>query len=83
MNNLLDYEKVEKYFGEQEDDINMDSVDGEVKKDVSINDVVIVLKKFLESSNYAEFDLRLKILKSFEQYLCLLNVEDTRKKCNY
>uniref|UniRef100_A0A182T428 Uncharacterized protein n=1 Tax=Anopheles maculatus TaxID=74869 RepID=A0A182T428_9DIPT len=42
---------------------------------VTIADVIKVLKQFMESSNYAEYGLRLRVMKSFEQYLHYLDEE--------
>ncbi|XP_058826762.1 midasin [Topomyia yanbarensis] len=76
LGNLLDYRKVERYFGEDEL-LDEDEVeDGKVQ----IADLIHVLKQFMESSNYAEFTSRLRILKSFEQYLMYLNYDDNRRK---
>ncbi|XP_065084393.1 midasin [Ochlerotatus camptorhynchus] len=76
LGNLLDYRKVERCFGEQELLDEEEVEDGTVK----IEDLIHVLKQFMESSNYAEFTTRLRVLKSFEQYLMYLNFEDNRKK---
>ncbi|XP_058456556.1 midasin [Malaya genurostris] len=78
LGNLLDYRKVERYFGQDEllDDDDDESKDGKVQ----ITDLIHVLKQFMESSNYAEFTTRLRILKSFEQYLMYLNYDDNRRK---
>ncbi|XP_050076078.1 midasin [Anopheles maculipalpis] len=77
LNHLLDYNKVEKCYGEQElldeeeelEDVEMASAG------VTIADVIKVLKQFMESSNYAEYGLRLRVMKSFEQYLHYLDEE--------
>nr|XP_019536538.2 midasin [Aedes albopictus] len=76
LGNLLDYRKVERCFGEQELLEDEEVEEGTVK----IDDLIHVLKQFMESSNYAEYTTRLRILKSFEQYLMYLNYEDNRKK---
>ncbi|XP_021695635.1 midasin [Aedes aegypti] len=76
LGNLLDYRKVERCFGEQELLEEEEVEEGTVK----IDDLIHVLKQFMESSNYAEYTTRLRILKSFEQYLMYLNYEDNRKK---
>ncbi|XP_031637557.1 midasin [Contarinia nasturtii] len=65
---LTDFEAVEKYFGEGEIDIDAENGQQTGSK-LRTADVVSVLKQFIESSNYGEFDLRMKILKSFEMYL--------------
>ncbi|XP_039434642.1 midasin [Culex pipiens pallens] len=77
LGNLLDYRKVERCFGEDE---LLEEDDQVEEGTVKIEDLVHVLKQFIESSNYAEFANRLRILKSFEQYLMYLNFEDNRKK---
>ncbi|XP_062552715.1 midasin [Armigeres subalbatus] len=76
LGNLLDYRKVERCFGEQELLEEEEVEEGTVKSE----DLIHVLKQFMESSNYAEYTTRLRILKSFEQYLMYLNYEDNRKK---
>lgn len=63
---LTDFKAVEKYFGEGE--IDVDNADQNAPKLRTI-DVISVLKQFIESSNYGEFELRMNILKSFELYL--------------
>ncbi|XP_049297646.1 midasin [Anopheles funestus] len=76
LSHLLDYNKVEKCYGEQElldeEEEEMEDVDA---SGVTIQDVINVLKQFMESSNYAEYGLRLRVMKSFEQYLHYLDVE--------
>lgn len=65
---LTDFKAVEKYFGEGE--IDVDAQNGqESGPKLRTTDVISVLKQFIESSNYGEFDLRMTILKSFELYL--------------
>uniref|UniRef100_A0A182JR05 Midasin n=1 Tax=Anopheles christyi TaxID=43041 RepID=A0A182JR05_9DIPT len=74
LSHLLDYNKVEKCYGEQEllDEEEMQEVED---SGVTIEDVIKVLKQFMESSNYAEYGLRLRVMKSFEQYLHYLGEE--------
>ncbi|ETN67266.1 midasin [Anopheles darlingi] len=72
---LLDYKKVEKCYGEQEIlDNEEETGQSEDTSDgsVSIEDVIRVLKQFIESSSFAEYATRLRVMKSFEQYLSLL-----------
>ncbi|XP_055630736.1 midasin [Toxorhynchites rutilus septentrionalis] len=76
LGNLLDYRKVERCFGEDELLEEEQPEEGTVK----LEDLVHILKQFMESSNYAEFTTRLCILKSFEQYLVYLKFDDNRKK---
>lgn len=73
---LTDYKSVEKCFGENEIDTNAEEP-AVVKDKIKSSDVVAVLKQFIESANYAEFGLRMKILQSFEFYLQYLNVPQT------
>lgn len=69
---LTDFKAVEKCFGDEE--INTETAaDTPVKSKVKSSDVINVLKQFIESSNYAEFGLRMRILRSFEFYLQHLN----------
>ncbi|XP_053677442.1 midasin [Anopheles nili] len=77
MNHLLDYDKVEKCYGEQEllDEDDDENVGESAQSDVTIEDVIKVLKQFMESSNYAEYGLRLRVMKSFEQYLHYVDEE--------
>ncbi|XP_053661924.1 midasin [Anopheles marshallii] len=75
LGHLLDYNKVEKCYGEQElldEEEEMQNAD---ESGVTIQDVIKVLKQFMESSNYAEYGLRLRVMKSFEQYLHYLGEE--------
>ncbi|KFB51623.1 hypothetical protein ZHAS_00019697 [Anopheles sinensis] len=78
LSTLLDYNKVEKCYGEQEilDDEEEEALDGSEDPAVTIDDIVKVLKQFMESSNYAEYSTRLRVMKSFEQYLCQLQQEE-------
>jgi midasin len=63
--NELDFIQIEKDF------VSEDATDDKLKstKNVSLQSLTNVLKQFIESSNYAEFDLRMGLLKSFEIYL--------------
>lgn len=63
---LVDIKEVEKRFAS-------DDVVEEVPKvgKISLAAVIKVLRQFMESSNYAEFQLRMKMLKAFENYLRL------------
>ncbi|XP_040154882.1 midasin [Anopheles arabiensis] len=78
LSHLLDYNKVEKCYGEQElldaEEMN-EEMEEEEESGVTIEDVIKVLKQFMESSNYAEYGLRLRVMKSFEQYLHYLSEE--------
>uniref|UniRef100_A0A182NI10 Midasin n=1 Tax=Anopheles dirus TaxID=7168 RepID=A0A182NI10_9DIPT len=75
LSHLLDYNKVEKCYGEQEI-LDEEEMAEEVEESgVTIEDVIKVLKQFMESSNFAEYGLRLRVMKSFEQYLHYLDEE--------
>lgn len=65
---LTDFKAVEKYFGDGEIDVDAEHGEQNAPK-LRTADVISVLKQFIESSNYGEFELRMKILKSFELYL--------------
>ncbi|XP_050098366.1 midasin [Anopheles aquasalis] len=72
---LLDYRKVEKCYGEQEildNEEESGQTDEASDGSVTIEDVLRVLKQFIESSSFAEYATRLRVMKSFEQYLSLL-----------
>uniref|UniRef100_A0A182WJD3 Midasin n=1 Tax=Anopheles minimus TaxID=112268 RepID=A0A182WJD3_9DIPT len=73
LNHLLDYNKVEKCYGEQELLEEEEEMEDVPDTGVTIQDVIKVLKQFMESSNYAEYGLRLRVMKSFEQYLHYLD----------
>lgn len=76
---LTDFKAVEKYFGEGEIDIDAENAPKSAPK-LRTADVVSVLKQFIESSNYGEFELRMKILKSFELYLQQNHSKGSHKK---
>ncbi|XP_058121933.1 midasin [Anopheles ziemanni] len=81
LSTLLDYNKVEKCYGEQEI-LDEEEPDGSEEPAVTIDDIVKVLKQFMESSNYAEYGTRLRVMKSFEQYLSQLppgEQDDTKR----
>ncbi|GAB0090345.1 Midasin [Sergentomyia squamirostris] len=48
-------------------------------KTIETLDVVKTLNQFMESSTYAEFSLRLDLLKAFEKYLGSIPIENERK----
>lgn len=61
---LVDFNDVEKRFAGDE---VMEEKPTAGK--ISVGAITKVLRQFIESSNYAEFHLRLRLLKSFERYL--------------
>lgn len=67
--NLTDFKAVEKCFGDSEVDLDANAAAATQKDKIKSADVINVLKQFIESSNYAEFGLRMRILQSFELYL--------------
>ncbi|XP_037035796.1 midasin isoform X2 [Bradysia coprophila] len=73
---LTDIKSVEKCFGS--DDVATD-VEVKPQKRLKSNDVVAVLKQFIESSNFAEFSLRMSLLKSFELYLHHIDAPTKRR----
>lgn len=73
---LSDIKSVEKCFG-SEDVVN--DAETKTQKRLKSKDVISVLKQFMESSNFAEFSLRMSLLKSFEQYLHYVNAQTRRK----
>ncbi|KAG5680585.1 hypothetical protein PVAND_010082 [Polypedilum vanderplanki] len=74
---LTDYKKVEKRF--TDDEIDEESP---VKGKISIDAMIKVLKQFIESSSYAEFPIRMNLLKSFVIYLIWLNKSKQCAKTN-
>lgn len=64
---LVDFNDVEKRFA-------CDEVMEEkpTAGKISVTAITKVIKQFIESSNYAEFSLRMKLLKSFQNYLVRL-----------
>lgn len=69
---LTDFQQVEKNFDENEATAVADqTADASTTSRMKSGDVIKVLKQFIESSNYADFAVRMGILKSFEQYLFL------------
>lgn len=63
---MTDFKSVEKCFGENE--TQETEIAGERPK-LRTFEVISVLKQYIESSNYGEFGLRMRTLKSFEFYL--------------
>lgn len=62
---LVDFNNVEKRFGKEEV-----VTEGKVQNGkISIKAVTNVLKQFIESSSYAEFPLRMKLIESFKNYV--------------
>lgn len=76
---LTDFRSVEKYFGDGEMDVDASNAEQSTPK-LRTSDVISVLKQFIESSNYGEFELRMKILKAFELYLQQYASRDANKK---
>lgn len=68
---LSDFKAVEKCFGDGEID-TAETVND--KQNIKSTEVINVLKQFIESSNYGEFNQRMNILESFEFYLHYLHV---------
>ena len=75
----MDFKKTEKRFAD--DEILEEKED--LKEDITMNSVTAVLKQFIEAANYAEFGLRMQLLKSFEFYLLKLSGQDVGKKGKY
>lgn len=73
---LTDITAVEKCFGTDE---VTNVVESKPQKRLKSNDVVGVLKQFIESSNFAEYPLRMSLLKSFELYLHRFNGHTKRR----
>lgn len=76
---LTDFKSVEKCFGNSEIDVGA-SENVQTKPKLKSAEVVSVLKQFIESSNYGEFDLRMRTLKSFEFYLHYITVGSTKRR---
>lgn len=76
---LTDFKAVEKCFGDGEVDRDASSAEQNTPK-LRTTDVISVLKQFIESSNYGEFELRMKILKSFELYVLQSHTKGTQKR---
>lgn len=69
---LTDFQQVEKNFDESEATaVAAATDDPSTTSRMRSGDVIKVLKQFVESANYADFAVRMRILKSFEQYLFL------------
>ncbi|XP_055839231.1 midasin [Episyrphus balteatus] len=47
---------------------------------ISPNDILRILKQFVESSSYGDFQVRMDLLKSFELYLHYVQIGDEEKK---
>lgn len=76
---LTDFKSVEKCIGNSEIDIDVNE-NSTKKPKLRTSEVISVLKQFIESSNYAEFGLRMKILKSFEFYLQYITIGSNKKR---
>lgn len=74
---LTDIKSVEQCFGSDEVTNN---VAAKRQKRLKSNDVVVVLKQFIESSNFAEYSLRMSLLQSFENYLHHVNAPTKRRE---
>lgn len=75
---ITDFNSVEKCFetADQTEQLH-------IKKDkLKSKEVISVLKQFIESSNFAEFNTRMSILKSFEQYLHYIDMGQSNKRKN-
>lgn len=76
---LTNFKAVEKYFGDGEIDVDADHAEQSAPK-LRTAEVISVLKQFIESSNYGEFELRMSIVKSFELYLQQSTSKGSNKK---
>lgn len=77
---LTDFRSVEKCFDPSEHDTEEPVI---VKRDkLKSKEVINVLKQFIESSNFADFGTRMKIIKAFEQYLHHLDLGELNKRKN-
>lgn len=63
---IIDFTKTEKRF--EEGDYATDEKETKTTK-IQSEDVMNVLKQFIESSNYADFPIRMRLLRSFEFYV--------------
>lgn len=70
---LVDIKQVEKRFGGDEE-----YIEEKPKGKISLSAMTNVLKQFIESSNYAEFSLRMRLLKAFEKYIEKLPGKSTK-----
>lgn len=71
---LVDMKQVEKRFGGGED-----YTEEKPKGKISVTAITNVLKQFMESSNYAEFSLRMSLMKAFERYVEKLTVKTDKR----
>lgn len=79
---IIDFQSIEKSFTENEplkELTDEEKTTNRTRKIKSI-EIIKVLQQFIESSNYGEFGLRMKILKSFEFYLN--HIERSKKRDN-
>lgn len=68
VSSLIDFNDVEKRFASDEV-----MEEKPIAGKISVEAITKVLKQFIESSSYAEFGLRMKMIKSFENYVVKLN----------
>lgn len=74
---MTDFKSVEKCFGDGE---VLDAPVTEEKPKLRSTEVISVLKQYIESSNYGEFILRMRTLKSFEFYLHYASVGTAKRR---
>lgn len=78
---LTDFKAVEKNFDDDDDTTTTDPIKPIVPNTrLRSRDVINVLRQFIESANYADFTVRMRILKSFEQYLYMLKGEENNNR---
>lgn len=75
---LTDFASVEKYIGNNE--INDSAAETNEKPKLRTSEIISVLKQYIESSNYAEFELRMQTLKSFEFYLHYTSIGNLKRR---
>ncbi|XP_011196368.2 midasin [Zeugodacus cucurbitae] len=74
---FTDIRNTEKRFGDGE---VLDDSEVEQKSKVNVGDIVRILRQFVESANYGDFQVRLQLLQAFELYLH--NVEHLSVDCS-
>lgn len=75
---MTNFKSVEKCFGNNE--IDDSAAENNEKPRMRTSELISVLKQYIESSNYAEFSLRMQTLKSFELYLHHVNVGSFKRR---
>uniref|UniRef100_A0A1B0DG03 Uncharacterized protein n=1 Tax=Phlebotomus papatasi TaxID=29031 RepID=A0A1B0DG03_PHLPP len=74
---------IEEYLNEGKVTQNVEAFEEGSEVKIEESDVLKILNQFVESSNYAEFSLRLSLLKAFEMYLYMKETNSRLEPLHY